>query len=160
MVTRSIEVTPIPPEVMEGLNQLFGLECTLQRIGTDRSLFIGFGDVDTSTTKPHAAFEIGTYDCSWRVVDGHRVLCARDDAVDDVNELNQKFSTIKFGVIGSIFPLSELDVRIQFLNGVNVDVLCSISDDDQILHIFLPAKRVIRFSLANGWQMGRSDMPW
>lgn len=160
MAIGSLEMKSMPREVVEGLKELIGKECTLQRIGTDRSLFIGFGSITTTTAKPHAEFEIGTYDCAWRVFDGKRILCGRNDAVDDMDELNQRFSKLQLGKIVSIDRLTELDTRIEFSNGLSVDICCTISDDDQILHIFLPMKRVIRFSLCDGWRIGPSDSPW
>jgi hypothetical protein len=53
-----------------------------------------------------------------------------------------------------------LDVRIEFDNGVSVDILATISDDDEVLHIFCPDKFVIAFSIADGWSAGPSDEAW
>jgi hypothetical protein len=142
------------------LQTLSGQPCTLQRIGSDRSLFIGFGHVDRAGLKPHASTEIGAYDCSWRIVRGGRVVCGKDDAVDGVEELHERFSRICLGRCVAISQPSELDVRIEFSTDVVVDILCTISDDDEVLHIFFPNKQVLTFQAVEGWRLGRSDEPW
>ena len=158
MVTRPPKL--IPDDAKELVHALTGQPCTLQRIGSDRSLFIGFGDVDTTSTKPHASTEIGTYDCSWRVSRGGSVLCGRDDAVDEISELQDCLSGINLGEFVAISQLSEFDVRLEFSAGICIDVLCTISDDDEVIHIFFPNKEVLTFQPSKGWRFGRSDQPW
>ena len=158
MVTRPPEL--IPDEAEQLLQKLVGQPCTLRRVGGDRSLFIGFGYVETTTTKPHASTEIGTYDCAWRVSQDGKVLCGRDDAVDDVSELEERLSRIDIGTFAAVSALSEFDIRIQFSTGVSLDILCTISDDDEVMHIFFPDKVVLTFQPVKGWQLGRSDEPW
>ena len=85
MATRPFKVIPEKAKLL--LDKLRGQPCTLQRIGSDKSLFIGIGEVDTSGTKPHAEVEFGTYDCAWRVIREGKLICGRDDTVDEVIEL-------------------------------------------------------------------------
>jgi hypothetical protein len=158
MVTRPIELIPDDARVL--IKELIGQTCTLQRIGSDRSLFIGFGEVDETRTMPHGAIEIGTYDCAWRVSLAGKVLCGKNDAVDDVSELQACFSKINLGEILEITQTSEFDVRIRFSTNICVDILCTISDGDEVLHIFFPMKKVVTFCPNEGWRFGRSDEPW
>ena len=150
----------IPPKIVEKIRSLVGRECTLQRVGNDKSLFIGFGNIHNMNTTPHGTWEIGAYDCSWRVVRSGSVLCGRDDAIDKINDLQTAFRDIKLGDFVSLNHLTDLDIRITFLCGTAIDVLCTISEDDEVLHIFFPENQVIVFSVGEGWRMGRSDKPW
>ena len=158
MVTRPTKM--IPDKAKRLLQALSGQPCTLQRIGSDKSLFIGFGDVETVSMKPHASTEIGTYDCSWRVISKGMVVCGRDDAVDEVSELQECLSKIYLGKFVAIRQISEFDVQIQFSTDVIVEVLCTISDNDEVIHIFFPDKEVLTFQPVEGWRFGRSDEPW
>lgn len=153
--------TVIIPQIIERmLSLMIGQQCSLQRVANDKSLFVGFGQVQDSTTTPHAVWEIGTYNCAWRVVRSGKVICGRDDAIDDIIELKDAFANVKLGSFESIGHISEFDVRIGFSCGTAIDVLCTLSDNDQVLHIFFPEKEVATFSLDAGWRLGRSDAPW
>jgi len=150
----------LPPSIALELSALVGQSCTLQRIGTDRSLSIGFGRIDASGVAPHGEWEIGTYDCSWRVVRKGRVLCGCEDAVDSVDDLRERFMQVGIGEFLSLEHLSEYDLRVNFSSGTSIDILCTISDDDEVMHVFFPGKLVAAFSVKNGWMIGPSDKPW
>lgn len=142
------------------IDDLVGRPCTLQRVGSDRSLFLGFGVIDTERTIPHARIEMGTYDCAWRVCHNGKVICGRNDMVDDVDELQEMLSGVRLGEFQSIGLISEYDVRIQFSTGAMVDVLCTVSGDDEVVHVFFPEHEVLVFQPEQGWRFGRSDQPW
>lgn len=158
MVARPLKVIPEKAKLL--LEELRGRSCTLQRIGSDKSLFIGIGEIDTSGTTPHAEIEFGTYDCAWRVSQEGKVICGIDDAVDEVHELENCFSAVALGDFMALKQLSEFDVRLEFSTGVVVDILCTISDDDEVIHVFFPHKEVLTFQSEAGWRFGRSDEPW
>ncbi|MCP4097095.1 MAG: hypothetical protein GY748_12730 [Planctomycetaceae bacterium] len=158
MVARPLKVIPEKAKLL--LEELRGRSCTLQRIGSDKSLFIGIGEIDTSGTKPHAEIEFGTYDCAWRVAREGKVICGSDDAVDEVLELENCFSAVVLGDFMALQQLSEFDVRLAFSTGVVVDIMCTISDDDEVIHVFFPRKEVLTFQPETGWRFGRSDEPW
>ncbi len=158
MVTRPLEVIPDRAKML--LQKLKGKSCTLQRVGSDRSLFIGFGEIDNSGAKPHANVEFGTYDCAWRVSQEGKVICGSGDVVDEVIELEDCLSMVDLGCFSDLKLLTEFDVRLEFLTGVFIDVMCTISDDDEVLHVFFPDNEVLTFQPQVGWRFGRSDEPW
>lgn len=158
MVKRPSQLTL--KDVKELLQSQAGQVCSIKRIGSNRSLFIGFGDVETSGIQPHARMEIGSYDCSWRVIRQDEVICGKDDAVDRLSELQDALLKIDFGGFVDINQISEFDIRVGTSTGVCVDILCTISDDDETLHIFFPDKQVLTFQATKGWRLGRSDEPW
>ncbi len=149
----------IPSIIEQKLKLLVGQKCSLQRVANDKSLFLGFGEVQESTTTPHGTWEIGTYDCAWRVLRSGKVICGRDDAIDDIGELKDALGGITLGNFESLSHVSEFDFRVRFSCGTAIDILCTISDDDQVIHVFFPQKEVAVFSVLAGWRFGRSDRP-
>jgi hypothetical protein len=158
MVTRPPKL--IPDDVKLLLQSLVGQSCTLQRINRDRSLFIGFGEVEETSSKPHATTEIGIYDCSWRISSNGKIVCGKDDAVDELADLQECFNRINLGEFVALSQITEFDIRIQFSTSINLDILCTTSDDDEAFHIFFPSKVVLTFNPDEGWRLGRSDKPW
>ena len=150
----------LPSGIVRELRALVGQSCTLHRIRTDRSLSIGFGSIDGSGRSPHGEWEIGTYRGSWRVVRNGVILCGSRDAVDSINDLNDCLTRTGIGEFLSIEHLSRLDFRVNFSSDVSIDIFCTFSDDDEVLHIFFPGKKVAAFSAQTGWMMGPSDQPW
>ena len=150
----------IPDELAMKLQAMAGQQCSLQRVANDKSLFLGFGEILNSATAPHGAWEIGTYDCSWRIIREGKVLCGRDDTIDDIVELKDAVKRIRMGCFASLSHLSEFDIRITLSCGTKIDFLCTISEDDEVLHVFFPSKEVAVFTAMDGWRLGRSDEAW
>jgi hypothetical protein len=80
--------------------------------------------------------------------------------VEHIDDLRQKMSAIEWTQCSAIRQLTDLDVQVEFDNGVFVDFLATISDEDEVLHLFCPDKLVVTFSIAEGWMVGPSDKPW
>ena len=162
MATRAIKL--MKPELANKLIKMVGLKCILQRIGDDRSLFVGFGELHSANSGrsiiPHAEWEIGSYDCGWRVARDGEIVCGKDDTIDDIRELKDRFSNIQLGSFVSLYNFSDFDTRIMFSCGTIIDILGTMSDDDEILHMFFPDNEVATFSIREGWLLGRSDRPW
>ena len=150
--------------ILRHIDGLIGQVCCLQTIGKDRSLNLGFGEAvrhkSSIAEADHGAWEIGTYYCSWRIVHENLIACGSNDTVGGVEELRQKIRDLEWGRFSAIRHLSEFDLRVEFENGMCVDFLATISDNDEVVHIFCPGKFVLEFSLANGWRAGPSDQPW
>ena len=154
----------LPDVIRIHVDQLVGQVCSRQFIGEDRSLHLGFGEVirhkSVIAEADHGEWEIGTYSCSWRVVSDGRIVCGSQDAVDHIDELRQRISEVDWGRCTALWQPTDLDVRVEFEGGVFVDFLATISEDDEIVHIFFPNKFVIEFSTRGGWVAGPSDKPW
>lgn len=150
--------------VQRRIDSVVGLICCRQHIGEDRSLFLGFGEVIRVKTviseADHGKWEIGTYHGSWRIVRGQQILCGSNDSVESVDELRRTIQEIEWGKCSAIRQLTAFDVRVEFDNGILVDILGTISDEDELLHIFFPDKNVVAFSIAGGWVAGKSEEPW
>ena len=151
-------VPHIPPEINAKLQSMLGRSISSLFVRGKR-LCIGFGRMSEATTIAHGEWEIGTYECSRRIVQESRVTCASNDPVDTPTELEEALKACDLGEFSGIQPLSEFDTRFVFTGG-NVDILCTISDEDELLHIFLPEKEVVTLSVSEGWILGRSDRPW
>jgi hypothetical protein len=129
-----------------------------------RSLSLGFGTEARSTVKinekVYREWEIGTYCGAWRVLREGVVLCGSQDAVDSIADLNLALGRVNFGRFISLQQFTDLDIRVEFDNGVAVDFLATTSDDDESFHMFCPENRFIKFSVQGGWKVGPADRPW
>lgn len=148
----------VPSDINKKLQSIVGQSISTIFVRGKR-LCIGFGEVSKATTIAHGEWEVGTYDCSWRVVRDNRVVCASNDAIDIPSELEDSLKACDLGEFVGVMQLSELDTRFIFTHG-NLDILCTISDDDEILHVFFPDKEVATLSVSEGWVLGRSDRGW
>lgn len=157
------EVNSIPPHVQKELKSLFGQPCCRQFVGYDKSFFIGFGKVIMKRTRrgeaPHGLWEIGVYVSAWRVIRDGVILCGSSDTVDNIDELGQRLPNCDGAKCVSLEMLSDFDVRIWLDNGICIDVLASAGDSDEIVHVFLPSRRVAFLSRRSGWDVEDSDKP-
>lgn len=154
-----VDSPALPPELADMLKSIVGMTITTRFIGKGNRFSIGFGIVSKKTTVDHGEWEIGTYDCAWRVLKDGAIIVASDDAVESQQDLLDIFESCNIGEFVGLHHLTALDTRFTFSRGC-IDILCSISDDDQILHIFFPESVVAIFSISKGWVLGRSDKPW
>lgn len=144
--------------------QIVGKPCCRRRVWRMRSLHLGFGEkVFPGNQRLVDAFygewEIGTYHGGWRVIGGGRVLCGNGDSVDSIDDLDAALKRIELGNFASCRQLTDLDVRLELDNGVAVDFLGTVSDDE-CFHIRCPGNIYARFSADGGWQVGPSNKPW
>ena len=142
---------------------LIGKECCRVSVGAFKSLSMGFGKRvyhhnDKLVDTYFGEWEIGTFYCSWRVIKNNKILCGASDSVDSIDDLNRSINCIQFGSIISISIFSGIDVRIEFDNGVFVDFLATISDEDEYFHIFCPDNVYIELSSEGKWLTGKSNM--
>jgi hypothetical protein len=145
------------------IENLVGEPCTRKEVGSFKCLSLGFG-ADSDFQRPHAkrvyrAWELGTYNCEWRFIQASVVLCGSRDS-SDLTELNTAIAGIALGKLISLRQLNELDIRIDFDNGIKVDFLTVKSDEDVSFHRFCPNNLSIVFSARGGWKLGPSDKPW
>jgi len=149
--------------VNEIISGVVGLPCSRKEVGRSRSLSLGFGGEVRSSVKLndklYREWEIGTYRSAWRVVCGGTVLCGSQDVVDSIDELDAALQKIELGRFVSLRMIDDLDIRIEFDNGKAVDFLSTMSDEDEVLHIFCPDRRVVEFSVRGGWKTGPTDRP-
>jgi hypothetical protein len=152
----------LPKTISQKLKLLLGQKCTFCRVESDKSLFLGFGETHFSkrTGTPHGEWEIGTYDGGWRFVRPGMLVCSRYDLGSTCTELNVCVNTIHLGYLKEVSNVSEFDVRFTFSCGTCIDFLTTISDDNEVVHIFIPDKEIVVYTAEYGWQIGRSDLPW
>lgn len=150
--------------VQEMVGRLVGKPCWRKQVGRHRSLSLGLGNrvhhKTALTDGVYGEWELGTYYCAWRVVKEGKVICGNQDAVDSVDDLNLALARIDFSRFSCLRQLTDLDVRVEFDNGIAVDFLATTSDEDECFHIFCPDKLIIVFSVVGGWQIGPSDKSW
>jgi hypothetical protein len=162
-----IEIGELSEQLREFLKPIFGKACCRQRVSAPRGLRLGFGDkvfhgnprlVDAY----YGEWEIGTYYCAWRVLQGDRVICGSSDSVESINELDAAIRQITFGAIQSIEHITPLDVRVRCDSGILIDFLTTTSDGTEeclgIIHN--STHRAAEFTLDHGWRMGASNLPW
>ena len=150
-------------DVARIINKLSGEPCLRKAVGRMKSLSLGFGSEAVRPTKPenkpYRAWELGTYRSAWRVVQGRTVLCGSQDAADP-NELTTALQSIDLDRFASLQQLNDLDIRMEFSNGVAVELFATMSDDDEYFHVFCPDNVYIEVSVREGWKIGRSNKPW
>jgi len=150
--------------VQEVIKDMVGKPCCRQQVGRGRSLSLGFGEKIRRATAisdgVYGEWEIGTYYGSWRVIHDGKILCGSRDAADSIEDLNVALSRIRFGRFANLRQLTDWDVRVELDNGVMIDFLAEVSDDDEVFHIFCPENRCVQFSIVGGWKTGPSNMPW
>lgn len=149
------------PEVNEIFAQIVGQPCTRKEVGSMRSISLGFGEesLEPRRRKRHyRRWELGTYIGDWKVANDAGVLLAKSHSTD-VGELDAKLGALHFGRLLSIQQLSKSGVRLNLDNGLAVDIIGDMTDDDEYFHAFGPGSAYVEFS-ERGWQVGRSDTPW
>ncbi len=153
------------PSVQNKISLLIGKTCCRQRVGDMHSLSLGFG-----AKIPHkknnlpdgfyGEWEIGTYMSSWRIILDERIICASQDDVESIAELNDKLRLIQFGKIISIDNIGFFDVRVTFSGGLYVEfIICSV-EQDEAFHIIGPNDLYIEWSLKHHWKIGDLNKPW
>ena len=108
----------------------------------------------------YGEWEMGTYYTAWRVIQYGEILCGSQDSEHSTNDLDKRLKSIAFGSVTAIYSISIFDIRIEFDIGICIEVLGSISDDDEIFHIFGPNDIYIEYKIRNGWKVGKSNEPW
>lgn len=145
------------------VEQIAGKKCVSQQVGSDRSLFLGFGNpcVENGVlgTFTHWEWEIGTYGGAWRVMRASRVICGSQEPIDSIGNLRLALNSIEWGGFRGIHELNEFDIRVELDNGVSVDFLTTYGYQDELIHAFFPHKVAITYSCRNGWNVSRSDQP-
>jgi hypothetical protein len=143
--------------------RLSGERCFRKEVGRFKSLSLGFGiEAERSAkskSRAYRSWEIGTYRSAWRVVCKGNVICGSQDAADPIR-LNSALQRIEFDKFVSLQHINDLDVRVDFSNGVAVDFLATNSDDDEYFHLFCPDDVYVEFRVRSGWRIGPSDRPW
>jgi hypothetical protein len=151
-------------EIEQVLALIIGQESARLRIGNDRSLFIGFGELLTTKSAlgeaVHGKWEIGAYYNAWRIIQGKRIVCGIRDTVESIEELRKIAYQVQLGRCSGIRQLSRFDLRVELDNDTFIDILATTGDEDEVFHIFCPESTVITYSIADGWTIGRSDLPW
>lgn len=149
--------------ILEALQPLLiGKKCCRVKVGASKSLSMGFGEKvyhnnDKLDDAYYGEWEIGTYYCAWRVIKNNKIICGVSDPAESIEELNSEINRITFGSIVSIAKLSDIDVQLKFDNGIFVDFLATISDEDEYFHIFCPDNVYIELSFDGKWSMGKSN---
>lgn len=150
-------------DVYEVINGMVGQPCCRKHIGRMRSLSLGFGGAIPHKTPVGQAiygeWEVGTYRSAWRIVQRGRILCGSQDVVDSIEDLNLELGRIEIGRFVALRQFTDLDVRVECNDGMFIDFLAAISDDE-CFHIFCPGQRYVEFTAGSGWKVGVSDKPW
>lgn len=151
--------------MQEAISGMIGKACCRQRVGRMHSLSIGFGEriFHGKSNLPdtfYGEWEIGTYSTAWRVIQNVKILCGSQDTDESISDLDERLNTIGLGRIIAVHAISRFDIRIAFDGDTIIDFLGSISDDDEIFHIFGPNNLYIEYSVCDGWKVGKSNEPW
>ena len=151
--------------ILEKLRPLVGKKCCRARIGDSRSLSLGFGrrirhGNPKLLDKFYGEWEIGTYYCAWRVRKKNTILLAKNDHEEKEGELDERLQRINFGRIRSIDQTTRIDVRVSFEDGIFVEFLATISDDDEYFHVFGPDNFHIDLSRNGKWTVSKSNEPY
>jgi len=143
---------------------LVGKPCCRRRVWRGRSLSLGFGkkvfhENERLIDSFYGEWEIGSYYGCWRVVKEGKMLLGSQDAVDKIDDLDGVLQRIEIGRVVSVRHLTSLDIRVDLDNGVAVDFLAMVSDDE-CFHICCPGDIYAEFKVSSGWEIGPSNKPW
>ena len=149
----------------QSLKSLIGRPCCRMQARTAGGLSIGFGKKifhgnPRVITEFYGEWEIGSYYGSWRYIQNGRILCASEDIFVDVHQMNQRINEIELGDFSSLRQIGNFDFRVESSSGIWVDFLATISDGDEIFHVFCPENVYWEFTADGGWKTGKSDQPW
>ena len=153
-------------KLQELIQPMLGKPCCRKRVWRPRSLSFGFGEKPYHGNSKlvddfYGEWEVGTYSSAWRVLQNKRIVCASNDTVDSVDELDGALKAVDFGRISSVEQPADLDLRLEFDAGIAVEFLAATSDDDECFHIvFRPGNMAIKFTVGAGWEIGESNKPW
>lgn len=151
-------------KIFEIMKSILGKKCCRASISSYKTLSLGFGEkVYHNNSKLQNEFygewEIGTYRCSWRILKGNKILLGKTDT-EEISEMNERISKIKFGEIVSINHLSKLDIRIELKNNLFVDFFTTFSDMDESIHVFCPDNIYLSMDNNGKWSVDKSDKPF
>ena len=163
MDAMSAEISINIYELQELIKPLLGKPNCRKQVGYRKSLSFGFGKkLPHSNPKLRDAYygewEIGTYNCAWRILEDERIICGSNDPADSVNEIDSVIQSIEFGCITSLQQPNSIDVRIVCENKLSIDFFSAISDEDEVFHIFCPQHQHIQLIPSKGWSKGSSKM--
>lgn len=146
-------------------SELKGKQCCRKRVGAGRSLSIGFGkkipNLNSKTADSfYGEWEIGTYSSSWRIVANGEIICGSMNVVDSIDELDQQIQALLLGSIVNIENMSPFDIRVSLDQGIFIDFMCADDEGDEMFHVFGPEFFYIEYKYADGWKIGKSNVPW
>lgn len=146
------------------LNGMIGKRLCRIDAASNLSLSFGFGErvyhgKKYLKTEYYGEWELGTYRACWRVTNRGNLICGVRDNDISSDALNKTLLKLLSETFLSLKQVSPLDLCVELSNGYAIEFLATSSDDDELFHIFGPEKLFIRFSLASGWGIGRSDKP-
>lgn len=159
-------INPVLNHLVQALiDPISGKPCCRKQVGFRKSLSIGFGakvihQNPKTRDKYYGEWEIGTFNSAWRVIRAGKILCASNDPVDSIKELDAAINQIDFSNFVSVQQLTDVDVRVLFDHDMVIDFLAAASDDDEMFHIFCPERKYLEFTIRKGWTIGESNTPW
>ena len=155
---RIISVPTNNTKITQLLSQMIDNPCCRIKVGQYKSLSLGFG-AKLYHGKPqlndeyYGEWEIGTYNCSWRIIQNNIVVCASNSSIETIEELDKLANNFEYGNLASIAQLSDFDLRIEFSSGITIDFITTFSEDDECFHIFCPGEDYIEYSLRKKWEV-------
>lgn len=152
-------------DIDEHFARAIGEECCRQRVGGMRELSIELGKKVAHGRNLlddyfYGEWKIGSYMSTWRIFEDGNLICAGQDDVDSIEELDKRLSSIKFGRLTSITNILPFDIRVSFDSGIQIDFLICTNEDDDAFHIMGPDHLCMTWSLMHGWKIGKSNEPW
>jgi len=155
----------IDPKIQGSFVGIIGKSCCRQRVGDYRYFSAGFGKqvpnekASKNVVPFYGEWEIGSYTSTWRIIRDGNVVCSGRDLVDSDDELNKRLQGITLGTVVAVEMLSKFEVRVSLDNGILLDFICLSGDYDEVFHVFAPEHIFIRYSLMNGWEVRKSNVP-
>jgi hypothetical protein len=156
------------PAVQTLITPVLGQECCRKKVGEFFNLSLGFGkkipvplpiSKKRLNTEYYGEWEIGTYQKSWRIIKGQRIIHGGCEPFESEGDMDSEISRIAFGKVKAVYQLSQWDVRIELDSDWCIDFL-SVDPNEDTFHVFCPNNRIVLFKASVGWFVGPSDKPW
>jgi hypothetical protein len=151
-------------DIANAIGSIYGKKFCSANIGKHNSLSIGFGEkiahnIERLADKYLCEWRAGTYYSSWRIIRDGKIILGSNDS-NDIEYLNSKLNELDFKEIVEIINYNSLDVQVVLKNGMIIQFINTISDEDETFHIFCPENICVVFSTEGLWEIGPSNASW
>ncbi len=102
----------------------------------------------------------GCYHKLWRILKDNKIILEGQNDFDDYKETDIILQQIHFGKLVEIAVVNTLDIAMILDNNIRIEFLAS-HQEENTFDVFLPQNKcLVYYANQDGWEYGRSDLPW
>lgn len=146
------------PEIQEQLNRFIGLRIYLVRTDEAKAISFALGGLSAKLLKNHrrgkvlvsGKFSIISYSKGWRIFQGKNHIIG---SMGDIHSQLLDSLPSKLECLEAIGSISNNDIELRFKNNYRLEILQIENDYSEMIHCFLPNRKVICPDEAGNWTM-------